>query len=95
MGYRNSKEVFEQKEGVCGEMTYTYITIARSLGLKAGYVSVAVDAEQQGASWLRIYVSLNSREVLVDIAYHAFDISHREYSKLSDREAIRQFKSWR
>ena len=44
VGYRNSKEVFEQKEGVCGEMTYTYITIARSLGLKAGYVSVAVDA---------------------------------------------------
>lgn len=95
VGYRNSKEVFERKEGVCGEMAYTYITIARSLGLKAGYVSVAVDAYGSRVHHGCAYVSLNGCDVLVDIAYHTFDISHQEYSKLSDREAIRQFKSWR
>ena len=76
-------------------MAYTYIAIARSLGLKAGYVSVAVDAYGSRVHHGCAYVSLNGRDVLVDIAYHTFDISHQEYSKLSDREAIRQFKSWR
>ena len=95
VGYRNSKEVFEQKEGVCGEMAYTYITMARSLGLKAGYVSVEFDAQSNKVHHGCAYVSLNGRNVLVDIAYHTFDISHQKYAKLSDREAIRQFKSWR
>ena len=95
VGYRNSKEVFEQKEGVCGEMTYTYVVTARSVGLKAGYVSVTKDTYGNDVHHGCAYVWLNGRDVLVDIAYHTFDIHHQEYSKLSDREAIRQFKSWR
>jgi len=95
IGYRNSTEVFDQKEGVCGEMTYTYITIARSLGLRAGYVSVTRDADgdevQHGCS----YVSLNGRDVLVDLAYHTFDIHHLRYSKISDVKAIKKFQAWR
>jgi hypothetical protein len=95
VGYRNSREVYEQKEGVCGEMAYTLITLFRSVGLRAGYVSVAVDAYGNRVNHGCVWVSIDRHEVLVDIAYHTFDIHHLRYSKISDVKAIKKFQAWR
>ena len=93
-GYRNSKEVLLLKEGICGEMAYLYITMARSLGLKSNYVSVSVDNRGKKVSHGCASVRMN-RHILVDPAYHTFDIKHSRYRIISDREAIQNYKSWR
>ena len=95
VGYRDSIEVWTTKEGVCGEMSYLYITLARSIGLKAGYVHVDRDFRDEEVNHACAWVKLNNRDVLVDIAYHTFDIKHKRYFKVSDKEAMRRFESWR
>lgn len=95
VGYRDSIEVWTTEEGVCGEMSYLYITLARSIGLRAGYVHVDRDFQNQAVYHACAWVKLNGRDVLADIAYRTFDINHRKYFKVSDKEAMRRFESWR
>jgi len=95
VGYRDSIEVWTTKEGVCGEMSYLYITLARIVGLKAGYVHVDRDFQNKEVNHACAWVKLNGRDVLADIAYRTFDIEHRGYSKIPDDEAMRRLESWR
>ena len=93
-GYRNSKEVLLLREGVCGEMAYLYITMARSLGLKSNYVSVFVDehGENVNHGCASVFVG---RTILVDPAYHTFDIKHQSYEIINDRKATDMYQYWR
>ncbi len=94
-GYRNSKEVLELREGVCGEMAFLYITMTRSINLKSNYVSVNVDCLGERVRHACASVHINRRVILVDPAYHKFDIKHREYEILTDKEAILRYQQWR
>ena len=95
VGYRDSIEVWMSGEGVCGEMSYLYITLARSVGLKAGYVHVYKDYNNKEVNHACAWIKLNGKDVLVDIAYNTFDIGHRGYSKIIDNEAMKRLESWR
>ncbi len=95
VGYRNSEEVQKQKQGVCGEMAYLYVILARSLGLKSNFVNVDVDNKGKKVHHACASVNLSGRNILVDPAYHGFDIKHRRYNIVNDRTAERLFKQWR
>jgi transglutaminase-like putative cysteine protease len=95
VGYRNSEEVLRQGEGICGEMAYLYVTLARSLGLESNYVEVLVDNQGKKVFHACATAKVNGRSVLVDPAYHTYDIHHKNYRVLSDREASELFKQWR
>ena len=95
VGYRDSIEVWTTKEGVCGEMSYLYITLARIVGLKAGYVHVDIDHQGDEVNHACAWVKLNGRDVLADIAYRTFDIEHKGYLKVTDKEAKGRLESWR
>ncbi|MBU1975806.1 MAG: transglutaminase-like domain-containing protein [Nanoarchaeota archaeon] len=96
-GYRNSVEVLETAEGVCGESTILYITLARLCGLKANYVSVDIDFSGDDVNHACAGVQLQDKGfVLVDNAYSGgFDIKHKDFTVRSDEEFERIFSMWR
>jgi hypothetical protein len=94
-GYKNSEEVIEQKEGVCGEMAFLYVTMARCCGLKSNYVSVKTDYKGKSVAHACASVNVDGKQILVDPAYHEYDIKHREFKILTDKEAVEKFTAWR
>ncbi len=94
-GYRNSKEVLEGRQGVCGEMAFLYVTMARSVGLKSNYVSVKRDNRGKDVHHACASVDIDGGIILVDPAYNSFEIKHVEWYVLSDMQAIENFRQWR
>jgi len=95
VNYRSSQEVFKTREGVCGEMAYLYVTMARLAGLEAKWVEVFVDYKGEKVYHACAAVKINGKYILVDPAYHSFDIKHKKYKILSDKEAAEMFKGMR
>ena len=94
-GYRNAKETLYEGKGVCGEMAFVYITMARSTGLRSAYASVTKDSFGKEVSHGCAVVDTGLQAVLVDPAYHTFDIKHQEYRVRSDAEVLSMFNQWR
>lgn len=92
--YRTAKETLYGREGVCGEMAYLYILSARVCNLKSNYVSVKKDFQGKKVSHGCAGVYL-PHLVLVDPAYHSFNIKHKEISVLTDKEMLHRFNQWR
>lgn len=95
VGYRHASEVFADREGVCGEMAILYIVMARSCGIPANYTSVKKDFQGQDVHHACVAATLKGRQALIDPAYHAFDIKHKKFEVLDDRNAVPHFKSFR
>lgn len=95
LGYRTSNEVFTDREGVCGEMAVLYIVMARSVGLKANYVSVTKDNQDKDIVHACAAVYLGQEPTLVDPAYHAFDAKHQAFAIKTDAEAVPLLKTFR
>jgi len=93
--YRTSREVFYEKGGICGELSFLYTVLARAIGLKSGIVDVKVDVNGKSVNHACSWVKINGKELLVDLAYGVYDIKHKKFKKLSDREVVQLFKSWR
>ncbi len=93
--YRNSVEALNDKKGVCGSMAFLYIAMARSIGLKANFVVVNEDDSGKRVKHGCAAVELHGKNILVDPAYHKFDINHRRYEVVSDHTAAEMFESWR
>lgn len=92
-GYLSSKETLKTKSGICAEMTFLYVTMARSAGLVAKVAYVSKDFRGEKVEHACAAVLLEGRVSLVDVAYHAFDIKHKEFKIMSDREVIRMYNS--
>lgn len=95
IGYRNSNEVYETKEGVCGEVAYLYVTMARLAGIESNWVHVMTDNKGEKVKHACASVKLGENQILVDPAYHTYDIHHQEYEIMNDEEAILMFKEMR
>jgi hypothetical protein len=93
--YQNSKETLERKLGICGEMAFLYITMARAAGLRSKYVSVKVDCDNKKVNHGCAVVYIQNNPILVDPAYNKFDIHHRKYKILNDNEITKNFVYWR
>jgi len=93
--YRHAKEVFEEKKGICGEMTFLYVTMARVVGVEAAYVDVKRDFQNKKVGHACAQVKTEEGRKLVDPAYHSYDINHRQYKVLNDAETIDLFKQLR
>jgi len=93
--YQNSKETLEHRLGICGEMAFLYITMARAAGLKSKYVSVKVDCDNKKVNHGCAVVYVQNNPILVDPAYNKFDVHHRRYKILNDNEITENFIYWR
>lgn len=93
--YKTAHEVFIDGLGVCGEMAFLYITMARCCGLRSNYVSVRRDCHGDSVYHACASVYPDNREILVDPAYHQFGIRHRTYTILNDSQMLTRFLNWR
>jgi transglutaminase-like putative cysteine protease len=94
-GYRNTVEVLANKQGVCGEMVFLYITMSRSVNLRSNYVSVEIDCTGKRVNHACAVVETERGKVFVDPAYHTYDIQHKKVYICSDREVIERYNQWR
>jgi hypothetical protein len=95
VGYKNTKEVIIDGEGICGEMAYLYITMTRCCGLKSSFAHVKKDYKGKKVRHACVYVELDNKNILVDPAYHTYNINHQRYRVLSDNEVLGLFNAWR
>ena len=94
-GYSNGIEVFLNEQGVCGEMSFLYVTMARTIGMKSNYVSVKKDYRGDDVHHACAGVNLGHRMLLVDPAYHTFDIKHKDFKVRTDLEIMELYNQWR
>lgn len=95
VGYRDSIEVKTSGEGVCGEQAILYVSMARCVGLTVCYVSVRIDMRGNSVNHACAGVKIDDKLVLVDPAYHSFDIHHKAFYPLKDREIHSNFRVFR
>lgn len=92
-GYFDALEVFSNREGVCGEMAILYCSMARLAGLKSHIVMVDRDYKGKEVNHACAGVELNGRLILVDPAYHTFDIAHQAFRPMSDSDFFKYFQA--
>lgn len=95
--YRNSLETFFDREGVCGEMSMLYITMARSVGIRASYAFVDVDHENKKVNHACSIIDIQGKygkNILADAAYQKFDVKHITYRPLTDFETFQGLNSF-
>jgi len=95
IGYRDSIETKVAGEGVCGEMAFLYVAMARVVGLVASFVIVDRDFRGKRVNHACAGVRIAGKQILVDPAYHSFDIAHKEIRVMSDLQAHAAFRSMR
>ena len=88
--YRTARECFNEKRGLCGELTVLYISFLRYLEIEANFVEVLKD--NLGFEVNHACAFVNGH--LSDIAYKQFKIEHNEYKILSDEELLLKYKNW-
>ncbi len=93
--YRHATEVYNDREGVCGEMAVLYVAMARSVGLQANYVSVDIDDKGEKVYHACAACKFQGKYILIDPAYYSFDINHVDYKVMTDQEAVPHFKAMR
>ncbi len=93
--YRNALEVFKDRKGICSSISFLYVTMARLNGLEAYSVDVSRDNRNRRVKHGCAAVIINDKTILVDNAYHEFDIRHRKYSVLDDKTITGMFQQWR
>ncbi len=95
IGYRDSVETKVAGEGVCGEMAFLYVAMARVVGLTARFVIVDRDFRDKRVNHACAGVYIEDELILVDPAYHTFDIHHKKFKALGDLQAHAAFRSMR
>ncbi|MBT3865800.1 transglutaminase domain-containing protein [Candidatus Woesearchaeota archaeon] len=96
-GYRNSVEVFRDREGVCGEMATLYLVMIRTIGLRGSFVNVDVDYTGKRVNHACAMIDLSGRyggSTLVDPAYRSYDVAHNRVKPLTDFEIFKMFNKW-
>jgi transglutaminase-like putative cysteine protease len=90
---KDAKWILENRKGVCAEYSTLFITLARSLGIPARFISGLTYDEEKGwagHSWAEAYIG---RWVPVDPTWSPpevgyLDASHFEISKMVDNETL-------
>lgn len=96
-GYRNSVEVFNDSEGVCGEMAMLYLTMIRSVGMRGSYAHVDVDSSGSRVKHACAMIDVEGEYgpiTFVDPAYKSYDILHKKVRPLTDFEIFKNFNRW-
>ena len=94
-GYRDSEETLSQREGVCGEMAYLIVSMARASGLTSKWCHVTKDFKGDNVQHACAAIYLDDHWVLADPAYHQFDAKHKEIDIMDDDEALYMFRRMR
>lgn len=93
---RTAVEIFEDREGVCAEMTILYIVMARSVGLQANYARIEeIDSSGKVSKHASPVLNIDGKYLYADIGFKQFDAKHQGYTIMTDQEAVPHFKKLR
>ncbi|MDZ4846644.1 MAG: DUF4407 domain-containing protein [Chitinophagales bacterium] len=93
--YRTAAETYNNRLGVCGELSVLMISLFRSAGIEASFAEVTKDDTGKEVAHACVVISSNEGgKQLVDVAYKSFDIKHTAYRVMSDNELMTNFKNW-
>lgn len=95
VGYRHSREVWRDREGVCGESSYLYVSLARAADLEAEVAIVEVDFKGEKVDHMCAVVEIDGKNINVDPAYRRFGVHHKKIRILTDKEAADDFRQYR
>lgn len=84
------KEIDDQgyKFAKCDEYAYIYITLMRHIGIKSNFVVVFVDNAGKKVLHGCASIYIGGKCILVDLAYKAFNITHKSYIELNDIQSL-------
>jgi len=92
-GYRQSLEVLRDNQGNCLDMAVMYTAMARAVGLSSNCVDVEIDHSGKEVNHACAGVHMGEGLILVDPAYHSFDIKHRGFREYSDAEFLEHWNN--
>jgi hypothetical protein len=93
--YRNAKDVFNNKKGICGEMSILYMAFMRRMGYKADYCEVKIDCVGNEVSHACVKIETKDGETIyVDPAYKIYNVEHENLRLVDDSELEGNFARW-
>jgi hypothetical protein len=92
--YMTAREVFNSKTGVCGESALLYGAFMRYKNQEWNYCHVDVDHKGEDVNHACSLIKDNGKEVLVDVAYSTYGVSHQKWNKISEEKLIENMVSW-
>ena len=90
VNYKTSLETFYSREGNCAELSFLYIVLARASLLESNFVLVEEDCEGDEVN----HACATAMDLLVDLAYQQYGISHKKYRILNDMETSTIFNKF-
>ena len=89
--YQIASKTFKTRRGMCLEFGVLYTTLARIAGIESNIVTVDQNYKGESVDHACSSINLDGKIVLVDVAYHKFDVKHNKYKILSDEDTIFKF----
>ena len=93
--YRSAAETFNNKKGLCGELSVLLISLYRNVGITANYVKVTKDDTGKAVNHACVHIVNCKDEIqLVDPAYKIFDIKHISWELIFDENLKNNYNKW-
>lgn len=92
---RDAKEIFNDREGICGEQSVLYVTMARLAGIDANWVYVNQTQEGNTVRHACAKVNLGDRSVYVDPTNNEYDTCPKKSKTWDDKEVSDLFSEIR
>lgn len=92
--YKYARHIFQERKGICGELTIFFIAMLRYASIEAEYVHVEIDQKGQKVNHACVGVNINSNYFLVDIAYKSINANHRQWQPLGFSTLLKNVSEW-
>lgn len=93
--YRTAREAYNEKRGLCGELSVLYMSFLRAVNIDCSFCEVTKDNTGKEVAHACIIIkSSDGKAHLSDVAYKAFTIDHAEYRELTDTELKSRYENW-
>lgn len=92
--YRTARECYNNKAAVCGEATVLIMAFCKEAGIETFFCEVMKDDSGKPVQHACVAVPRANGYQLVDFAYKAFDIPHKEFRILSMEELNQKYTNW-
>ena len=93
--YRTAMQTYDEKLGLCGELSVFYMGMLRAVNIDCNYCAVTKDINEKPVTHACVIIhNDDGTKTLSDVAYKTFKISHSEYRAISDEELMVKYESW-
>lgn len=93
--YRTARECYNERKGLCGELSVLHIAFLRYAGIEAFFAEVSKDLEgKEVTHGCTLIKGLDGSTYQSDIAYKSFKIEHQQYKVLSNDQLQAKYKNW-